>query len=124
MVKQQSQVTCPSSNYTGGPGNYAFLLPVIEQMETCTCLGVSQRAEHWSHEQFSGRQSHVSSEGYTRINPFQLQQIHSGGDKRSEMHIKLTPLPNVTDFQPWYEITKSLLPSLVLAFSPNYCTAL
>ena len=110
--------------FTGGPGNCAFLPPVMEWMETRTCLGVWQRAGHWSHVQLSGRQSHASLEGYTHINPFQLQQIHSGEDKSSEMHIKRTPLPRVTDFQPWCEITKSLLPSLFLAFSPNYCTAL
>lgn len=117
-------MTLPLSSCSGGPGTYASLLPATEQMETRTCLGVWQRAGRWSHVQFSGRQSHASFEGYTHINPFQLQQIHSGGDKSSEMHIKLTPLPRVTDFQPWCEITKSLLPSLFLAFSPNYCTAL
>ena len=83
---------CPLKNYTGGPGNYAFLSAVTELTETCTCLEVWQRAGHWSHVQFSGRQSHASFEGYTRINPFQLQQIHfgrGGGGGSSEMGIKL-----------------------------------
>lgn len=66
-------------NYISGPENYEFLSSVTEQMGTCTCLEAWQRAGHWSHVQFSGRQSHTSSEGYTHINPFQLQQIHSAG---------------------------------------------
>lgn len=71
---------CHLRNYIGSSRKCEFLSSVAKQMGTCTCLEAWQCAGPWSHGQFSGRQSHASFEGYTRINPFQLQQIHSGGE--------------------------------------------
>lgn len=52
-------------------------------MEVCRCVGC------WNRVQFSGRQSHASTVGYTRITPFQLLQIRSrqeGGRKFRDWH--------------------------------------
>lgn len=87
-VKPWTQVTLPLVKLHWWPWNYTLLSSVMEEMETCTCLEVWQHAGHWSHGQFSDRQSHASFEGYTHINPFQLQQICSRGRKSSEMGIQ------------------------------------
>lgn len=71
---------CHWRNYLGGTGKCEFLSSVTEQMGMCTCSEVWQCAGRQSHGRFSGKQSHASFEGYTHINPFQLQQIHSGGE--------------------------------------------